>query len=51
MDLKDIEWEFVHSIDLPRGRIQWWTVANTVLHHRIPRKRRNFLTTRVTSVH
>jgi len=36
MDLKQVEWESVDWIHLPRDRDKWWALVNTVIHLRAP---------------
>jgi hypothetical protein len=36
MDLREIEWDGMNSIDLVQDRDQWRTLVNTVMNLRVP---------------
>jgi hypothetical protein len=36
MDLREIGWDGVHSIDMAQDRDQWKALVNTVLNLRVP---------------
>jgi hypothetical protein len=36
MDLRDIGWDYVNSIDLAQDRDQWRALVNTAMNLRVP---------------
>jgi hypothetical protein len=42
-DLRDIDWEGVHWIDLAQDRDQWRALMNTVMSFRVPSNAQKFL--------
>jgi hypothetical protein len=43
MDIKEMGWEDVDWIHVIQDRAQWWTVVNTGMNLRVPKKAGEFL--------